>query len=143
MRGLVYLKKDTNNKPMKKLIVALIALSLVSSCSRTLEDYDGFYSGDFIFWYSTNPNELENINSTISINKEIDGYHYYDDYLGNGQLFLSNGRLEFDTIALDADGDTSYISLNVQVKRNKVESNYFVITPNGTTYNGEGLFLKQ
>ena len=128
---------------MKKLMIALSAMLIVTSCNRTPEDYDGLYSGNYIFWYSTDPDELEIINSTISINKEIDGYHYYDDYLGNGQLFLSNGRLEYDTIALDADGDTSYISLNVQVKRNKVESNYFVITPNGTTYNGEGLFLKQ
>ena len=128
---------------MKKLMTALSAMIFVTSCNRTLEDYDGLYSGNHIFWSSTNPNDLENMNSTISINKEIDGYHYYDDYLGNGQLFLSNGRLEFDTIALDAGGDTSYISLNVQVKRNKVESNYLVIMPNGTTYNGEGLFLKQ
>ena len=128
---------------MKKLMTALSAMLIVTSCNRTLEDYDGLYSGNHIFWISTNPNDLENMNSTISINKEIDGYHYYDDYLGNGQLFLSNGRLEFDTIALDAGGDTSYISLNVQVKRNKVESNYLVIMPNGTTYNGEGLFLKQ
>ena len=128
---------------MKKLMTALSAMLIVTSCNRTLEDYDGLYSGNHIFWISTNPNDLENMNSTISINKEIDGYHYYDDYLGNGQLFLSNGRLEYDTIALDADGDTSYISLNVQVKRNKVESNYLVIMPNGTTYNGEGLFLKQ
>jgi|SaaInlStandDraft_1057018.scaffolds.fasta_scaffold136757_2 hypothetical protein len=128
---------------MKKLMIALSAMLFVTSCNRTLEGYDGFYSGDFTFWYSTNPSDLEHISSTISINKEIDGYHYYDDYLGNGQLFLSNGQLEFDTISLDAGGDTSYISLNVQVKRNKVESNYFVITPNGTTYTGEGLFLKQ
>ena len=128
---------------MKKLMIALSAMLIVTSCNRTLEDYDGLYSGNHIFWISTNPNDLENMNSTISINKEIDGYHYYDDYLGNGQLFLSNGQLEFDTISLDAGGDTSYISLNVQVKRNKVESNYFVITPNGTIYTGEGLFLKQ
>ena len=128
---------------MKKLIIALSAMLIVTSCNRTLEGYDGLYSGDFTFWYSTNPSDLEHISSTISINKEIDGYHYYDDYLGNGQLFLSNGQLEFDTISLDADGDTSYISLNVQVKRNKVESNYFVVIPNGTTYTGEGLFLKQ
>lgn len=128
---------------MKKLMIALSAMIFVTSCSRTLEDYDGLYSGEFTFWYSTNPNELEYINSTISINKEIDGYHYYDDYLGIGQLFLSIGRLEFDTISLDAGGDTSHISLNVQVKRNKVESNYLVIMPNGTAYNGEGLFLKQ
>lgn len=128
---------------MKNLMIALSAMLFVTSCSKTLKGYDGLYSGDFTFWYSTNPSDLEYINSTISINKEIDGYHYYDDYLGNGQLFLSNGQLEFDTISLDAGGDTSYISLNVQVKRNKVESNYFVITPNGTTYNGEGLFLKQ
>ena len=128
---------------MKKLMIALSAMLIVTSCNRTLEGYDGLYSGDFTFWYSTNPSDLEHISSTISINKEIDGYHYYDDYLGNGQLFLSNGQLEFDTISLDAGGDTSYISLNVQVKRNKVESNYFVITPNGTTYTGEGLFLKQ
>ena len=128
---------------MKKLMIALSAMLIVTSCNRTLEGYDGLYSGDFTFWYSTNPSDLEHISSTISINKEIDGYHYYDDYLGNGQLFLSNGQLEFDTISLDADGDTSYISLNVQVKRNKVESNYFVVIPNGTTYTGEGLFLKQ
>ena len=128
---------------MKKLMIALSALLIVTSCNRTLEDYDGLYSGNHIFWISTNPNDLENMNSTISINKEIDGYHYYDDYLGNGQLFLSNGQLEFDTISLDAGGDTSYISLNVQVKRNKLESNYVLVTPNGTIYYWEGLFLKQ
>ena len=128
---------------MKKLMTALSAILIVTSCNRTLEDYDGLYSGNHIFWYSTDPDELEIINSTISINKEIDGYHYYDDYLGNGQLFLSNGQLEFDTISLDAGGDTSYISLNVQVKRNKLESNYVLVTPNGTIYYWEGLFLKQ
>jgi len=128
---------------MKKLMTALSAMLIVTSCNRTLEDYDGLYSGNHIFWISTNPNDLENMNSTISINKEIDGYHYYDDYLGNGQLFLSNGQLEFDTISLDAGGDTSYISLNVQVKRNKLESNYVSVTPNGTIYYWEGLFLKQ
>ena len=128
---------------MKKLMTALSAILIVTSCNRTLEDYDGLYSGNHIFWYSTDSDELEIINSTISINKEIDGYHYYDDYLGNGQLFLSNGQLEFDTISLDAGGDTSYISLNVQVKRNKLESNYVSVTPNGTIYYWEGLFLKQ
>ena len=126
---------------MKKLMTALSAILIVTSCNRTLEDYDGLYSGNHIFWYSTDSDELEIINSTISINKEIDGYHYYDDYLGNGQLFLSNGQLEFDTISLDAGGDTSYISLNVQVKRNKLESNYVSVTPNGTIYYWEGLFL--
>ena len=128
---------------MKKLMTALSAMLIVTSCNRTLEDYDGLYSGNHIFWYSTDSDELEIINSTISINKEIDGYHYYDDYLGNGQLFLSNGQLEFDTISLDAGGDTSYISLNVQVKRNKLESNYVSVTPNGNIYYWEGLFLKQ
>ena len=128
---------------MKKLMIVLSAMLFITSCSRTLEDHDGLYSGNHIFWISTNPNDLENMNSTISINKEIDGYHYYDDYLGNGQLFLSNGQLEFDTISLDAGGDTSYISLNVQVKRNKLESNYVSVTPNGTIYYWEGLFLKQ
>ena len=128
---------------MKKLMTALSAILIVTSCNRTLEDYDGLYSGNHIFWISTNPNDLENMNSTISINKEIDGYHYYDDYLGNGQLFLSNGQLEFDTISLDAGGDTSYVSLNVQVKKNKLESNYVSVTPNGNIYYWEGLFLKQ
>ncbi len=128
---------------MKKLMTALSAMIFVTSCNRTLEDYDGLYSGNHIFWSSTNPNDLENMNSTISINKEIDGYHYYDDYLGNGQLFLSNGQLEFDTISLDVGGDTSYVSLNVQVKKNKLESNYVSVTPNGNIYYWEGLFLKQ
>ena len=128
---------------MKKLMTALSAILIVTSCNRTLEDYDGLYSGNHIFWYSTDPDELEIINSTISINKEIDGYHYYDDYLGNGQLFLSNGQLEFDTISLDVGGDTSYVSLNVQVKKNKLESNYVSVTPNGNIYYWEGLFLKQ
>jgi len=124
-------------------MTALSAMIFVTSCNRTLEDYDGLYSGNHIFWSSTNPNDLENMNSTISINKEIDGYHYYDDYLGNGQLFLSNGQLEFDTISLDVGGDTSYVSLNVQVKKNKLESNYVSVTPNGNIYYWEGLFLKQ
>ena len=124
-------------------MIALSAMLIVTSCNRTLEDYDGLYSGNHIFWSSTNPNDLENMNSTISINKEIDGYHYYDDYLGNGQLFLSNGQLEFDTISLDVGGDTSYVSLNVQVKKNKLESNYVSVTPNGNIYYWEGLFLKQ
>ena len=128
---------------MKKLMTALSAILIVTSCNRTLEDYDGLYSGNHIFWYSTDSDELEIINSTISINKEIDGYHYYDDYLGNGQLFLSNGQLEFDTISLDVGGDTSYVSLNVQVKKNKLESNYVSVTPNGNIYYWEGLFLKQ
>ena len=128
---------------MKNLLIALSAIVFVTSCNRTLEDYDGLYSGNHIFWSSTNPNDLENMNSTISINKEIDGYHYYDDYLGNGQLFLSNGQLEFDTISLDVGGDTSYVSLNVQVKKNKLESNYVSVTPNGNIYYWEGLFLKQ
>ena len=128
---------------MKKLMTALSAMIFVTSCNRTLEDYDGLYSGNHIFWSSTNPNDLEKMNSTISINKEIDGYHYYDDYLGNGQLFLSNGQLEFDTISLDVGGDTSYVSLNVQVKKNKLESNYVSVTPNGNIYYWEGLFLKQ
>jgi hypothetical protein len=137
---------------MKKIIFFLSSLFILTSCSNTLEDYDGVYEGIYTYWEASTPNDITFTQSSqIFVIKTIQGYYFEDEYgaapFGYMHWFSSNGKAVWDTNYYFSNGDMSEFHMEATIRGNELEyknsEHYTYANGEEYTIHMEGLFDKQ
>lgn len=103
---------------MKKIIFFLSSLFILTSCSNTLEDYDGVYEGTLFYYDMDYPNDLNN-GGTLSIEviKTTLGYSYYDQSVEKQLYFSNQGVVTLDSVYVSwgQQPDSLFVELDVRI----------------------------